>query len=207
LFARAVHQQTGRLSSPSLFASKFFVYKKSLVKARKADQDQEDVALTEEMAMRTAWIISAIAAMGLATSASAQQVDQNTRQEIEKINAAFDEAYNKQDAAGLAGAFAKAGVLIVGIGKHVYTGQQEIEQFYQGSFKAGFSHSEGVLKELTPFGADMVIVIGEYHVSGQGQNGPLKVDGHYSAVDVREGGVWKIRLLTASRDVPPPPPK
>jgi uncharacterized protein (TIGR02246 family) len=142
--------------------------------------------------MRTAWIISAIAAMGLATSASAQQVDQNTRQQIEKINAAFEEAYNKQDAAGIAGAFAKDRVLIVVIGKHVYTGQQEIEQFYQGSFKAGFNHNEGVLKELTPFGADMVIAIGEYHVSGQGQNGPLKVDGHCSAVDVREGGVWKI---------------
>jgi hypothetical protein len=30
--------------------------------------------------------------MVLATSASAQQVDQNTRQQIEKINAAFEEA-------------------------------------------------------------------------------------------------------------------
>jgi hypothetical protein len=49
--------------------------------------------------------------------------------------------------------------------------------------------------------------IGEFHVSGQGQNGPLKVDGHYSAVYVREGGVWKIRLIAGVRDAPPPPPK
>jgi hypothetical protein len=45
--------------------------------------------------------------------------------------------------------------------------------------------------------------IGEFHLSGQGDNGPTKLDGRYTAVDVREGGTWKIRLLTA---VPIPPP-
>jgi len=153
--------------------------------------------------MRSMRIILAIAAIGLAAPASAQQVDQNTRQQIEKIIATFDEGYSKQDAARIAGVFAQDCVLIVAVGKHVYTGPQEIEQFYQGAFKTGFTHGEGALPELTPLGTDMLIGIGEYHVSGQGEKGPLKMDAHYSAVYVSNGGAWKIRLLTAVRDAPP----
>jgi hypothetical protein len=48
--------------------------------------------------------------------------------------------------------------------------------------------------------------LGEYHLSGQGLNGPIKADGHYTTVDVREGGAWKIRLLTAVPNPPPTPP-
>ena len=158
------------------------------------------------MSMRSVSIMSIVAAVVLATSVSAQQIDQNTRQQIEQIRAGFEKGYEKQDAAGIAGLFAKDGVLIAAIGKHVYRGPQEIEQFYQDLFKAGFNHTEGKLDEVTPLGSDLVIMgIGEYHVSGQGQNGPLKVDGHYSAVYVREGGVWKIRLIAGVRDAPPPP--
>ena len=139
--------------------------------------------------MRSAWIISVIAAIGLAAPAFAQQLDQNsaTRQQIEQISAGFQKGFEKQDAARIAGLFAKDGVLIVALGKHVYRGPQEIEQYYQDLiFKAGFNHNEGKLDELTPLGSDLVMGIGEYHVS-QGQNGPLKVDGHYSAIYVREG--------------------
>jgi hypothetical protein len=51
--------------------------------------------------MRYVWIISAIAALSLATSlASAQEVDQNTRQQLEKLLATNVENWNKQDAAG-----------------------------------------------------------------------------------------------------------
>src|SRR4029077_18206456 len=52
--------------------------------------------------MRSVWVISFVGAMGLATSASAQQVDESTRQQIEKLNAGFGMAYEKQDAAGIA---------------------------------------------------------------------------------------------------------
>jgi uncharacterized protein (TIGR02246 family) len=155
--------------------------------------------------MRSVLIISAIAAMALAASASAQQVDQNTRQQLEKIAATFDEGYSKQDAARIAGLFAKDGVVVAAFGKPVYTGPQEIEQIYQDAFKAGFNHTVAAVPELTPLGTDMLIGIGEYHISGQGEKGPLKSDGHYSAVYVRDGGAWKIRLLTAVRDAPPAP--
>ena len=51
--------------------------------------------------MRSVWIISPIIAIGLTTSAPAQQqVDQVTRQQIELLTATFVETWNKQDAAG-----------------------------------------------------------------------------------------------------------
>jgi uncharacterized protein (TIGR02246 family) len=119
--------------------------------------------------MRSVWIISIVGAVGLATPASAQQVDQTTRQQIEQINAEFEKGYEKQDAAGIAKLFAKDGVLVAAIGKHIYKGPQEIEEFYQGVFKAGFNHNEGKVDELTQLGSDTVIGTGEYTSLGRGR--------------------------------------
>jgi hypothetical protein len=41
-----------------------------------------------------------------------------------------------------------------------------------------------------------------YHITGQGQNGAIKIDGNWGAINVREGGELKIRLVVA---VPKPP--
>ena len=63
--------------------------------------------------MRSVWIISPIIAIGLVTSAPAQQqVDQNTRQQIEQIIAAYHDAWNKQDAAGVAALYTSDGVFV-----------------------------------------------------------------------------------------------
>jgi hypothetical protein len=40
-----------------------------------------------------------------------------------------------------------------------------------------------------------------YHLTGSGNNGPTKVDGHWTAVYVPEGGKLKIRMLTAVPDL------
>jgi len=155
--------------------------------------------------MRYVWIISAIAALSLATSlASAQEVDQNTRQQLEKLLATNVENWNKQDAAGIASLYTKDGVLVVPDVKMVYTGSQEIEQHFRDNFKSGETHNESTLDKVWPFATNAVIAFGAYHLTGQGQNGPIKVDGHWTAVDVRDGDTWKIRLLTALHDPPPP---
>jgi hypothetical protein len=63
--------------------------------------------------MRHVWKLAAVAALALitsATSASAQGVDQNTRQQIERIVATYVENFNKQDAAGIASLYTKDGV-------------------------------------------------------------------------------------------------
>ena len=155
--------------------------------------------------MRSIWFISAIAALSLATSeASAQGVDQNTRQQIEQLVTTYRTNWNNHNAAGIAELYTKDGVLVSQAPKVVKTGPQEIVQQYETVFKT-MSHNDGATAEVFPLGSDSLISVGEYHLSGQGQSGPAKVDGHWTAVYVKEGGAWKIRLLTAVPDPPPSP--
>jgi uncharacterized protein (TIGR02246 family) len=153
--------------------------------------------------MRSIWIISPIIAIGLATSASAQGVDQNTKQQIEQLTAAYHENWNKQDAAGIAALYKSDGVLVTSDVKAVSNGPAEIAEHYKDVFKRGITHHDSAtIDQMMPLGNNAVMLVGEYHLSGQGQSGPIKADGHYTAVDVLEGGAWKIRMLTAT---PTPP--
>jgi uncharacterized protein (TIGR02246 family) len=150
--------------------------------------------------MRRVWIISAIAVISPTVSAYPQPADQSVRQQIERLAATYEEHFDKQDAAGL---YARDGVLVSQAAKVVKTGPQEIEQNYRDLFKSGVNHAAITVDQVSPLGADAVISMGEAHITGQGQNGPIKADSHWSAVDMREGGTWKLRLVTV---VPNPPP-
>jgi uncharacterized protein (TIGR02246 family) len=150
--------------------------------------------------MRSIFIVS-VATIGLITAASAQEIDQNTRQQIERVAAAYVENWNKHDAAGIAALYAKDGVQVTASG--VKSGHQEIEQAYENSMKTFPHHNGQTIEQISPLGNDADVRIGQFHLSGEGPNGPTKLDGRYTAVDVREGGTWKIRILTA---VPIPPP-
>jgi hypothetical protein len=51
----------------------------------------------------------------------------------------------------------------------------------------------------------MVVSTGEARVTGKSEKGdPLELNVIWTAVDVRENGQWKIRMLTS---VPKPPPQ
>jgi uncharacterized protein (TIGR02246 family) len=154
--------------------------------------------------MRAIWIISPIIAIGLTTSAPAQQqVDQNTRQQIEQMFAEYHDNWNKQDGTEIASLYTKDGVLVTSDVKAVSNGRQEIIDHYQDVFKRGITHHESAtIDQFIPVGDNVVLIVGEYHLSGQGQNGPIKADGHYTATDVLEGGAWKIRMLTATPNAP-----
>ena len=127
------------------------------------------------------------------------QSDQNLRADVERISAAHAENFNKQNAAGIAALYAKGATLVNAAGV-----QTSIEENFQNAFKAGFNHQEVTVGEVASIAPDIALGMGEYANSGQGQSGPLQVRGRWTAVYIREGGVWKIRQLTA---VPIPPPK
>jgi uncharacterized protein (TIGR02246 family) len=149
------------------------------------------------------WIISPIIAIGLTTSAPAQQqVNQNTRQQLDSLYAAYHDNWNKQDAAGIASLYTPDGVLVTD--RDISNGSQAIIEHYKDVFKRGITHHDSAtIDQMMPLGNNAVMIVGEYHLSGQGQSGSIKADGHYTAVDVREGDTWKIRMLTAT---PTPPP-
>jgi uncharacterized protein (TIGR02246 family) len=134
-------------------------------------------------------IIVAFVTLGLITPACAQEIDQSTRQQIERIAAAYVENWNKHNAAGVAALYTKDGVQVTATG--VKSGPQEIEQAYQSAMKTFPQHNGQTIEQISPLGNDAVIRIGQFHLAGEGQNGPTKLDGRYTSVDVREGGHGK----------------
>jgi uncharacterized protein (TIGR02246 family) len=148
------------------------------------------------------WIISPIIAIGLTTSAPAQGVDQNTKQQIEQIIAAYHDAWNNHNAAGIAGLYTKDAILVTQAPQIVKNGQQDIEQNYQKAFATIPHHDSATADQIAPLGADAFMSVGEYHLLDSSNN---KLDGHWTAVYVPEAGKLKIRMLTAVPDVPPAP--
>jgi uncharacterized protein (TIGR02246 family) len=139
-----------------------------------------------------AYQIVPIIVIALALPASAQQSDRSLRHQIESVVSSYAENFNKQNASGIAGLYTKDGVL-VSAGP-----QKSVEQFYQNAFKTGFNHQDITLEDVSSLGPDAAISMGEVRISGRSQNGSvLESNGRWTAVEVREGGAWKIRLLTA----------
>jgi uncharacterized protein (TIGR02246 family) len=153
--------------------------------------------------MRSRWIIAVFLAIVPSASASAQQPHLDTRQQIEQLAATFSERYNKQDAAAIAGMFTKDAVRVTSGISAASVGPQAIEENFKTQFKSGFHHIDLIIDQVSPLGTDTAITIGEYQITGQGQSGPLKVDGHWTEVEVREGGVWKIRFSTVAPKIQP----
>jgi hypothetical protein len=61
------------------------------------------------------------------------------------------------------------------------------------------------VKQATALGADTMIGMGEFRTSGKNASGVAIGDsGYWTAVYARDGGEWKIRMLTALPKAPPP---
>ena len=116
----------------------------------------------------------------------------------EGIASAYVESFNRQDVAGIAALSASGGVHIDPAGP-----QTDIENFYQGLFRAGFSYQEATADEACLVGSDTAISVGQYRIAGADQSGtPMEHEGVSAATYVREDGKWKIRMPTA---IPKPP--
>jgi ketosteroid isomerase-like protein len=145
--------------------------------------------------MRNSSILS-ILIVTLSTSALAADTD--IKQQVEQIGSAYAESFNKQDAAGIAATFATGGIHVNPAGART-----DIAQLYEGTFKAGFNHEEISVDQVWPLGSDTALAMGQYRITGKNQSGaPIEIAGIWTATDVREGGKWKIRMLSA---IPKPP--
>ena len=149
--------------------------------------------------MRAMWMILPIIAIGLTTSAPAQGVDQNTKQQFEQIISAYQDAGNNHSGAGIADLHTKDGIPVTQAPQVVKNGQQEIEQNYQKAFATLPHHDSATADQIIPLGAGEFMSVGGYHPTGSDNN---KLDGHWTAVYVPESGKLKIRMLTAVPDLP-----
>jgi ketosteroid isomerase-like protein len=113
--------------------------------------------------------------------------DANLEQDVKKVGSAYIDAFNKQDAAGVAAFFASGGMLVTRGGQRT-----DIEQAI-------------TVDQVWRLGTDAALAANTYHLTGKNQSGaPMVNAGLWTAVDVRESGNWRIRMLTAFPRPPPP---
>ena len=139
----------------------------------------------------------------LLSAVPATASDQNLKEEIGKIGSAYEQLFNKKDAAGITSLFTK---------NYLRVTQNGIEpdntKYYEDAFKAGLNRLEVKTTEVQSLSENMALVTGEAHVTGKSEKGdPLELNIIWTALDVRESGQWKIRMLTSVPRPPPPQPQ
>jgi ketosteroid isomerase-like protein len=157
------------------------------------------------------WIAMAVA-MVLSTPglspASAAVTESAARQAAETISTQVEAAYNRHDAAAIGALYTPDGTLLPArpspsLGA-VITGPPAIERFFADAFKT-FTAASHKLVEAHPVGESAVFMIAELHLTGQGEQGPLRLDGHFGSVLERSGVTWKIRMTVTNGSAAPAP--
>jgi uncharacterized protein (TIGR02246 family) len=124
---------------------------------------------------------------------------QDVKQEVEKVGTAYQECMGKHDAACVASLYSKDGVQINPNG--VFS---DIKALYEQNFKNGSDRLEGRTDHVRVVNNDLVLADGDADVFIKNDKGETnKVTIFWSAVDTRENGQLKIRMLTWA---PKPPP-
>jgi ketosteroid isomerase-like protein len=119
--------------------------------------------------------------------------DADLKKQVEQINSAYMESFNKQDAAGLVGLYATDPILIDQMGTSAINTKS-----FEGMFNAGFRQAEPTVEQVWPLGSDTALANGKYRFTGKTQTGaPIEIAGLWTAAYVREDGKWKVRMLTA----------
>jgi ketosteroid isomerase-like protein len=145
-----------------------------------------------------------VALFGLAFSfalpvVAQQTADPKTIEQFDEFNKKFDEAFNNNDAAALAAFFTEDAVQVTPEGP-IY-GREAIEKQFADLFTQ-IHVSEHINKTDRPPHAigtagNEVWRNGEWSFTLQGKSGgPIQLKGYWSAINVREGDDWKIRMLT-----------
>ena len=148
-----------------------------------------------------------LALVGLAISFAlptfAQQkdtIDPQIAQQLEAIGRKSDEAWVKGDAAGIAAFFTENAVVVTPHGP--VFGRQAIEKMYTELFQkmhfiSHVTEADENSPPITGPDGNEVWWFGAWSVTVQSQNDPpQQAKGYWSAVHIREGGAWKICMLT-----------
>jgi uncharacterized protein (TIGR02246 family) len=111
------------------------------------------------------------------------------------------EAFNKNDAAALAALFTEDAVLVTPEG--LFSGRQAIEKWYADDFQRWHpTNNIGQANQLNAIGNE-AWAVGEWWCTFQSKSGPAQARGYWSAIYVREGDGWKIRMWTFNETAPP----
>jgi ketosteroid isomerase-like protein len=105
------------------------------------------------------------------------------------------EAFTNKDAPAVAALFTEDAVLVAPDG--IFSGRQAIEKRYEGTFQQWpFTFFNDLRDRHLKAIDNAVWSFGEWGGTLHGQTGPAFVNGYFSAIYIREGDAWKIRMLT-----------
>jgi ketosteroid isomerase-like protein len=122
--------------------------------------------------------------------------DVKSLDEFHALGMKEDEAFNRSDAGALAALFTEDAVLVAPDG--IFSGRQAIEKRYANVFQKWHNINHiGQANQLNAIGNEPWSV-GEWWNTLQSQTGPVFVGGYWSAIYVREGDGWKMRMLAVS---------
>ena len=137
-------------------------------------------------------------AIGFASPAFAQEkdtVDPEVRQQIEAAVRKQEEAYNKYDATACAAGFMQHAIEVwewsSASATGAASGRQEIEERYGFELASHPTKQSFKLVQVYPIGRDICAIWEIFHYSRQDK-------GYYTAIYVRDGDVWKIRVAYAN---------
>jgi uncharacterized protein (TIGR02246 family) len=152
--------------------------------------------------MKTRLVVPLVGlAICFALSTYAQQKDAADPQTTQKILAlckANEEGQNNHDGAAIAALYTRDAVLITTEGPII--GRQAIQKYYIELYQGWHSKNfivkvDGDAPHLIGTAGNELWATGEWSDTGQGKNGePIPIKGHWSAIYVREGDDWKIRV-------------
>jgi ketosteroid isomerase-like protein len=107
------------------------------------------------------------------------------------------EAFTNKDAAAVAALFTEDAVLVAPDG--IFSGRQAIEKRYEDTFQRWPFTTFNDPRDCHLKAIDNAVwSFGEWGGTLQGETSPVFVQGYFSAIYVREGDAWKIRMLTLS---------
>jgi ketosteroid isomerase-like protein len=135
--------------------------------------------------------ILAIVIVSLSAPVFAQ--DASLKKQVDQLNSAYIESFNKHDAAGVAAFFASDALIVAPSSGP----QSDVEQYFKNMFNAGIYRGESTVDQIAPLGADTAVGTGKYRMNN-------RIEGLWTATYVREGGEWKFRMLSAIPQQPAP---
>ena len=116
-----------------------------------------------------------------------------------------EEAFTNKDAAAVAALFTEDAVLVAPDG--IFSGKQAIEKRYEDTFQRWPFTQFNDPRDCHLDAIDNAVwSYGEWRGTLQGEAGPAFVKGYFSAIYVREGDDWKMRILTLTEHPRPAPP-
>jgi ketosteroid isomerase-like protein len=136
--------------------------------------------------------------------------DPQLRQQLDAKYRNYDEAFNNNDAAGMATFFTEDAVLVSDKGP--ISGREAIEKYYADLFKQFHcSNHIGKPDQYSPHiigtAGNELWSSGDWSLTLQGETGdPISLKGYWSEIYVREGDAWMVRMQTWNITPPPAAP-